>query len=427
VAGSDFTLYLFGGSVPWGFPYAPRCDTGSIVSHTWSGSVDGAELVLRNEALYGASSRYVLERTRSVAQRKHAPGTALALVFSGNNEFIHLTPGRGRRGRGATLMSVEERWVIVELHRRNLEASVLELRRAGIEVVLSTIPTNLRDWPPSYTVLASGRDELIEHLYSRARDASRVGRAGEAEELLQEILRLEPECAQAHFLLGRVHLAAGRADARPHLISANDYDGRPIRATSAINRNIRSLAAAHGIRLLDAEANFEALASDGVCGNADFWDDCHPRLHGYVQLADLLGVHIADLAGVGGAPPTPSLDEVQRSHGIDQGFLADVYGRAGLYCYKHSDCWDSETTLDLGEAYLHRALTMAPESVEAHVALALLLAYRGDDAGARRLARAAHGLNPERALWLFHGREACATLGALGITDVERWALGAGE
>ena len=248
------TLYLSAGRCR-GFPHAPICDIGTIVSHTWSGSVNGAEFVLRNEARYGAPSSYVLERARSVGQRSHAPSTAVALVFSGNNEFIHLSPGRGRRGRGPALVSAEERYAIVELHRKNLEASVLELRRAGIEVVLSTIPTNLRDWPPSYTVLARDRAEHIERLYSDARDASR---AGEAEGLMREILRLEPECAQAHFLLGRVHLAAGRAaDARSHLVASNDFDGRPIRATSAINHNIRSLAAAHGIRLLDAEATFE--------------------------------------------------------------------------------------------------------------------------------------------------------------------------
>ena len=104
-----------------------------------------------------------------------------------------------------------------------------------------------------------------------------------------------------------------------------------------------------------------------------------------------------------------------------------MYGRTGLYCYKHSDCWDSEITLDLGEAYLNRALTMVPESIEVHIALALLLAYRGDDARACSLARKAHGFDPKRALWLLHGREARATLGALGITDVEQWVLGAAQ
>jgi hypothetical protein len=67
---------------------------------------------------------------------------------------------------------------------------------------------------------------------------------------------------------------------------------------------------------------------------------------------------------------------------------------------------------------------MAPDSIEVHIALALLLARRGNDAAARELARAAHARDPRRALWLLHGPEARATLGALGITDVEAWALG---
>jgi tetratricopeptide (TPR) repeat protein len=427
VAGSEFTLYLFGGSVPWGFPYAPRCDIGRIVSQTWAGSVDGATLVLRNEARYGAPSRYVLERARSYAQRTRLPTSkAVALIFSGNNEFIHLLPGRGSRGRGPALVSAEERYAIIELHRRNLEASILELARAGIEVVLSTIPTNLRDWPPSYTVFASDRAGYIEQLYSTARDASGSGRADEARDLLLEILRVDAKCAQAHFLLGRVHLTAGNAvDARRHLVAANDCDGRPIRATSVINENIRALAATHGIRLLDAEASFHASAPDGVCGNVQFWDDCHPKLEGYVQLAELLGAHIADLVRIGNPPPTPPTDEIRRVHALDQAFLADLYGRAGLYCYKHSDCWESEITLDLAEDYLRRGLSIAPENVEVHIALALLLAHRGDDAEARHIARTAYEVDAQRALWLLHGREARATLGALGITNLEHWALGA--
>jgi tetratricopeptide (TPR) repeat protein len=423
VGGSEFTLYIFGGSVPWGFPYAPTCDIATIVSQAWSGSVDGAKLVRRNEAQYGASSRYVLERVRSVTQRTHAEGSAVALVYSGNNEFIHLSPGRGTQGRGRSLMTAGERNAIVETHRSNLETSILALRRSGIEVVLSTIPTNLRDWPPSYTVLSEDQAENIDRLYSCAAAASRAGRVGEAEGLLGEILRSAQELAQAHFLLGRVHLAAGRpADGRSHLVAANDFDGRPIRATSAINHNIRTLAAERGIRLLDAEATFAATTPDGICGSAQFWDDCHPKLDGYIQLADLLSSHIADFVRLGDPPAAPCADEVKRTHGMDQPFLASVYGRVGLYCYKHSECWDSELTLESAEDHLRCALAMAHESVEAHIALALVLARRCSEADAREHVRTALRLDLDRALWLIHGREARANFGALGINDIKQWA-----
>lgn len=427
MAEPDFTLYLLGSSVPWGFPYAPACDIGTIVAQAWSGTVRGRTLVVRNEAKYGAQSTYVVERTRSIAQRQHTPHSALALVYSGNNEFLQLVPGRGKRGRGPALASPDETQVILEAHRRNLEAAILDLRAVGVEPVLSTLPTNLRDWPPSYTVLADDRAEQIERLYAEASKASEGSGANghhveEAVHLLDEILTLAPDCAQAHFRLGRLHLAAGRREAaRRHLVAANDFDGRPIRATTAINRNIRDLAASHGIRLLDAEAAFEDAALDGICGNDQFWDDCHPKLEGYMLMAGRLGSHIAEFTGIGDAPAVPSREEVERAHGIDQPFMADVHGRMGLYCYKHSACWDDEITLGLGEDYLRRALEMAPGSIEVHIALALLLAWRGDDAAARSLARAAYALDAKRTLWLLHGPEARNTLGALGITDVEDW------
>lgn len=423
MAGSEFTLYLLGGSVPWGFPYAPACDIGTIVALSWSGVVRDKTLVIRNEAKYGAQSSYVVERARSIAQRRHSTHSAIALLYSGNNEFLQLVPGRGKRGRGAALAGADEIQAIVETHRRNLEAAVLDLRGAGVEPVLSTLPTNLRDWPPSYTVLANDRAEQIERLYDQASNASRRS-VEEAVSLLGEILTLAPDCAQAHFLLGRLQLAAGRQDvARRHLIAANDFDGRPIRATTAINRNIRDLATVHGIRLLDAEAAFEAAAPDGICGNRQFWDDCHPKLDGYILMAERLGGHIAEFTDAKGAPAVPSRDEVEHAHGIDLSFMADVHGRMGLYCYKHSGCWDDAITLGLGEDYLRRAIEMSPGSIEVHIALALLLAWRGDDAAARSLTRAAHALDAKRTLWLLHGPEARSTLGALGIADIEGWAL----
>jgi tetratricopeptide (TPR) repeat protein len=423
MAEPEFTLYLLGSSVPWGFPYAPACDIGTIVAQAWSGAVRGRKLVVRNEAKYGAQSTYVVERARSIALRQHAAQSALALIYSGNNEYLHLAPGRGKRGRGPALAKPDELQAIVEAHRKNLQAAVLDLRRAGVEPVLSTLPTNLRDWPPSYTVVADDRAEQIERLYGEASDASRHG-VEEAARLLGEILNLAPDCAQAHFLLGRLYLAVGRREAaRRHLVAANDFDGRPIRASTAINRNIRDLAAAHGIRLLDAEAAFEKSAPDRICGNDQFWDDCHPKLDGYILIGERLGDHIAELAGVSGAPVVPSREEVERAHGIDRSFMANVHGRMGLYCYKHSGCWEDEITLGLGKDYLRRALEMAPDSIEVHIALALLLARRGDDAAARSLARAAHALDATRTLWLLHGPEARTTLGALGIADVERWAF----
>lgn len=423
MAEPEFTLYLLGSSVPWGFPYAPACDIGAIIAQAWSGAVRGRKLIVRNEAKYGAQSAYVVERARSIAQRQHAGRSALALIYSGNNEFLQLVPGGGKRGRGPALAGPDETQAIVEAHRRNLEAAVLDLRRAGVEPVLSTLPVNLRDWPPSYTVLADDRADQIERLYGEAHDASQH-RVDESGRLLGEILELAPDCAQAHFRLGRLHLAAGRREAaRRHLIAANDFDGRPIRASTAINRNIRDLAATHRIRLLDAEAAFEEASPDGVCGNDQFWDDCHPKIDGYMLIADRLGGHIAAFAGCEDAPPTPSREEVERAHGIDRPFMADVHGRMGLYCYKHSGCWEDEITLGLGEDYLRRAIEMAPDGVEAHIALALLLAWRGDDAAARSLARAAYAIDAKRALWLLHGPEARTTLGALGITDIEAWAL----
>lgn len=423
---SDFTLLLFGGSVPWGFPYAPKCDIGSIVSQAWSGSVADTELVVHNEAQYGAPSRYVLERVRSVARRSDLGGRSVALVYSGNNEFIHLAPGRDSRGTGPALVGEVERAAIVENHRQNLEASALALRRAGVEVVLSTIPTNLRDWPPSYTVLPAeedGRGRAITDLLARARAMIQAARADEVEATLDELLRLDPACAQAHFALGRLHLARGRAaDARVHLVRANDCDGRPIRATTAINANIRALAAEHGLRLLDAEAIFDSTAPEPVCGNAQFWDDCHPKLAGYVALAGRVSDEIAQFVGTT-APPMPSLDEVRRAHDLDESFEADLHWRVGLYCYKHADCWDAELPLDLGERYIRHALSLAPDRVETQIAFALLLACRGDEAGAREVVRTAHTIDPQRALWLLHGREAKTTLGSIGVTDVEQWAF----
>ncbi|MFE2707163.1 tetratricopeptide repeat protein [Streptomyces mirabilis] len=421
----QFTLYLFGSSVPWGFPYAPTCDIGTIVAQSWSGSVGGAPLVVRNEARYGAPSRYALERIRSVTQQPHRPNSALALVYSGNNEFLHLAPGHGAtQGWGPALMTPEEHAAIIDQHRANLEAGVLALRRAHIEPVLATIPTNLRDWPPTYSALDAADAADLVLRYQRAQDDARAGRTEQAVRLLRELLAEQGRFAQAHFLLGRLYLHSGRPDeARWHLVAANDCDGRPLRATTDINRTIRSLADTRGVRLLDVETAF-ITAAGGVCGRGDFWDDCHPTLEGYRRIAALLNDHVADLAGTGATPRVPPVDDVRAHHGIDAAFDADVLWRIGMYYYKHSSCWDSALTLEVAEEHLRRALELTPTSIEVHIALALVLAHRGDRAETRELLADALEFDRTRALWLLHGPEARAHFTALDIDDAVRWALG---
>lgn len=108
-------------------------------------------------------------------------------------------------------------------------------------------------------------------------------------------LELDPEHAGANYLAGRIQYDRGELDlAKPLLLQARDSDVCPLRATSAIQQSVASLADEYGIpllrtdRLLDQRDHEGRRLVDGIADPEFFVDHLHPSIAGHQKIGEAL-------------------------------------------------------------------------------------------------------------------------------------------
>jgi tetratricopeptide (TPR) repeat protein len=128
----------------------------------------------------------------------------------------------------------------------NLEAIVDAGRKAGARVVLTTVPSNLRECAPF---------------------AARGG--------------ADAEYRKA----GALYESGSHQEAARGFTRARDLDGLRFRADSRMNAAIRETARVAGAELLDAEQVFAGASAHGVPGEDLFYEHVHMNFHGNYVLA----------------------------------------------------------------------------------------------------------------------------------------------
>lgn len=183
----------------------------------------------------------------------------------------------------------------------NLQEIIRLGRDAGARVVVSTLASRLRDWPPFASL---HRVDLTETRRIEWENFYQAGAAAEASGDLPAALRdyaraaqLDNEFADLHFRWGRCCLAAGQIEeGRAHLTLARDLDTLRFRTDSPLNDLIRRSVAtqAHDrLRLVDAERFFERSSTNGVPGAEWFHEHVHFTFAGNYQLARLFADEVA--------------------------------------------------------------------------------------------------------------------------------------
>jgi len=319
-----------------------------------------------NAAMRGINSHIIRDIARDCA--RHEPD--LLLIYAGNNEVVGLgapDPGASpatrslallratqtlKRTRLAQLLEAglqslrrkapaEQDMEFFRRHRlalddpgreavyRNFRANLAEmcaaLTGAGTPVLVSTVPVNLRDFPPLASLHRASLTEAEmaewEGHYRRGVAAESAGQWLPAVNAYRQAARVDDHHAELHFRLARCQLALNRGDeARAHFGFARDWDALQFRADRRINTLIRETAAqfrARGVRLVDAEAAMAAspLSEGGLPGNRLVQDHVHPRFDGdYVLARAFYDGIVATLGPALGEPsrsPTalPSRDE----------------------------------------------------------------------------------------------------------------------
>ncbi len=217
----------------------------------------------------------------------------------------------------------------------NLAAMIDRARAAGVHVLLSTVAVNLQDCAPFASLhapgLSSDRQATWQKDFDEAERAMDRGELGAARSGFERALAIDPEYADAHFLLARVLAAQGDEEAaRRHYLQARDGDALRFRADTRLNEILRAAAAADPgtVTLVDAAAALGAGArsTGAIAGHRYFFEHVHLTWDGNFALARLLAGPAGRL--LTGAPPAGDawLDEPACAAAV--GFTD--YGRATM-------------------------------------------------------------------------------------------------
>jgi tetratricopeptide (TPR) repeat protein len=171
----------------------------------------------------------------------------------------------------------------------SVEAMVADAGRAGVPVVLVTVPVNLRDWQPNVSLQPLAGDALArwQAEFDAGRAALLRGDTDEAVRRLEAAVALSPDHAGSHFALARACEARGDwARALASYERARDLDGNPFRAISDFDRALREIAARFAnATLADAAGAFAAASAPRAPGFDLFLDYVHPTKAGNLVVA----------------------------------------------------------------------------------------------------------------------------------------------
>ena len=359
-AGS-YRIFIIGGSAARGFPdtnYSFSRYLGAMLRERFP----ARRFEIANVALTAANSHVMVPAAKDCAQLQ----PDLFVVYMGNNEVVgpfgagtvllgyspNLSAIRaglwvqttrigqlvrrlvGESGDGAVEWGGMEMFLdklvpaddarlqtVYDHFRQNLESICRAAESAGAEVLLCTVPVNLRHSGP---FASSHRPDMTDaqqgqwdRLYAAGVEHERSGRDAQAIESFQAAAAIDEGYADLHFLMGRCHLRLDQPDrARERFVKARDLDALRFRADSTINETIRRVATSSGetVRLVDVERAFgdHATSKAGCPGEELFFEHVHPTYRGNHEIARAVFEAVAgDLAPEGAIDPV-SFDRCNR-------------------------------------------------------------------------------------------------------------------
>ncbi len=316
-------LFVIGGSSAYGYPWTAE--------ETFSGMLadvlEQAHPQRTVEVVNAAGVSYAMHRLRILSHELLEYDPDVLVIYSGHNEFVETDFFEALKQRGGLnrvehaaahsriysamrgllrptptspaterydrfvrretrLWDDEGKRAVVAGFAEGLRDILRRARRAGVTVVLCTVPCNLRDWRPQRSAIDESLAGDMRLRWQRALDEarSRVDAPAdhEPDAALAEALALDPTHAESHWLAGRLHEARGEWGlAREAYSRACDLDASPARRLSAINETIRELALAEGALLVDVEQAFVDASEHGLVGFELIEDYVHPTLAGH--------------------------------------------------------------------------------------------------------------------------------------------------
>jgi lysophospholipase L1-like esterase len=172
----------------------------------------------------------------------------------------------------------------------NVAAIIDATKEAKVPLVIATLASNLKDWPPVFRRLPPDfRDSTYEGESSSALADLQAGRTDNVERYVTRTLQRYPHDAMGLYLRGRLLLASGRtSEAHTALVAARDADPLPWRVVTEFNDAVARVARREGITVLSLDDALSARAPGGSPGFELFCDNVHPTPEGNAIVAGLL-------------------------------------------------------------------------------------------------------------------------------------------
>ncbi|MFQ5454796.1 MAG: tetratricopeptide repeat protein [Nitrospirota bacterium] len=175
----------------------------------------------------------------------------------------------------------------------NLKKIIALAQERDIKVILSTLPSNIRDFMPFKSLHKKDitKEELKrwEDYYRSGKDMYNAGKFELAISAFNSAYRIDHEYGDLLFLMAKSYDMLGNYGlAKRYYLLARDNDRAPLRAISDVNKTIRDAAYSNSTGFVDMERVFDNLSIDGIQGKDLFLDHCHPTIKGVQTIADEL-------------------------------------------------------------------------------------------------------------------------------------------
>lgn len=215
----------------------------------------------------------------------------------------------------------------LETTYRNFEANLRDIVRvaedAGAKTVLCTVVANLKDCPP---FLSLNRLDLTEadrsewqKAFAGGKLSWRLGENAAAREQLERALTLDPHYADTFYLLGLLDLQTGQvAEARKHLLEAQQWDALRFRPAPRLNQIARAIARESGAVLKDAalELGADPESAGDIAGRELMLEHVHPDWEGNYRIARLMAEGTEQALGSGTSAGGPWLDSARTAAAV---------------------------------------------------------------------------------------------------------------
>jgi len=320
-------VYILGGSAAQGFPHRNHGVSRHLDAHLRA-ALPGKKIEIVNTSMTSVNSHVVYEVAKGIP-----PDSAdYAVILMGNNEVVgpygpstfsqnfssNITMiraiqalKRSRIWQGMATVIQQARpavdkeeivWEGMQMftefsvphddprldavyshYETNLRDIIAILKDKGMHVVLSSVPVNLRHSAPFGSAhsskLTEAQSKKWDELNAKAGEALAGQSWGAAITLLEELIAIDPEYADSHFLLATAYERLNQFDlSKTHYNKALDFDTLRFRTNSRLNQIVQNVADSEGnnsFSFVDSLKVFNEVSAPYSPG----WDLLHEHVH----------------------------------------------------------------------------------------------------------------------------------------------------